>query len=550
MILLDVDTQIATLGLSTANVALMLESGTMRIGVQLGNLSLTDDSSQPTKFDAYKELVTIEGSNLLDLTYETFDVNKRSVPGGADSAVTLRSGSIKIHFLERPLHDLYSFMIKFARLKNLYDSATQAAVQKASEIQKMEFDVSIQSPIIVFPDQSLQSDQRLIVRLGEVSAGNEFLDTMARTNASLRGISLTSEFPVDGELVVLSIVDAVDINANVVQHFETHASETNPAPESEVWFLGRPLHLSQLISPVASQMQVLMTDVKMSLTQRQYISLMGLLQAIPRVFALESDLSTLPIEGTSSTQSTSVKNERSAPDTTVMDLSPELRSPKSKKKRIVRSKLDLVFQVRSVKLNLYNEKAVRETNFKETGIVRFALSDSTVRLKMLVDGALEVEVVLQTFTMTNTKPGRSRFREIIPAEKHREQAQIMILYSSSTGPNPSSFAVVSVDSPKILFALDPVFALLSFFTSAFPPAPAPQSAETRPLSEGETVAQSSVNQRQSAFAFRFDLHNASVTVLEDDEQPNSQAIRLAIKQISLSQQASVFCVRGAKGKES
>jgi len=216
----------------------MLESGTMRIGVQLGNLSLTDDSSQPTKFDAYKELVTIEGSNLLDLTYETFDVNKRSVPGGADSAVTLRSGSIKIHFLERPLHDLYSFMIKFARLKNLYDSATQAAVQRASEIQKMEFDVSIQSPIIVFPDQSFQSDQRLIVRLGEVSAGNEFLDTTARTNASLRGVSLTSEFPVDGELVVLSIVDAVDINTNIVQHFETYASETNPAPESEVWFLG------------------------------------------------------------------------------------------------------------------------------------------------------------------------------------------------------------------------------------------------------------------------------------------------------------------------
>jgi len=170
VILLDVDTRIATLALSTANVSLMLENSAMRIGVQLGNLSLTDDSSQPTRFDAYRELITIEGSNLLDLTYETFNEHMRSAAGAVGSTVTLRSSSIKIHFVERPLHDLYSFMIKFARLKSLYDSAMQAAVQKASEIHKMELDISIQSPIIVFPDQSLQSDQRLIMRLGELYA--------------------------------------------------------------------------------------------------------------------------------------------------------------------------------------------------------------------------------------------------------------------------------------------------------------------------------------------------------------------------------------------
>jgi vacuolar protein sorting-associated protein 13A/C len=234
VILLDVSTRIATLTLSTAKVGLTLENRTMRVGVQLGSLSLMDDSSQPTNVDAYKELVTIEGSNLLDLTYEIFDTHMRFSPGGADSAVTLRSGSIKIHFLERPLHDLYSFMIKFARLKSLYDSATQAAVQRASEIQKMKFDVSIQSPVIIFPDQSLQSDQRLVIRLGEVSARNGYLDTAAEINASLRGISLASEVLVDGEVAALSIVDAVDINTNIIQHLEEHCSDANPAPETEV----------------------------------------------------------------------------------------------------------------------------------------------------------------------------------------------------------------------------------------------------------------------------------------------------------------------------
>jgi len=145
--------------------------------------------------------------------------------------------------------------------------------------------------------------------------------------------------------------------------------------------------------------------------------------------------------------------------------------------------------------------------------------------------------------MTNTKSGRSRFRKITPAEKNREQPQVMILYSSSGVGSASSFGVVMVDSPKILFALDPVFALLSFFTSTFPPvAPNSQSTETRHPAEKE-AAPSSAGQSQSAVAFRFDLHNASITVLEDDEQLNSQAIRLTIKQISLSQQESVFRVR-------
>jgi len=94
-------------------------------------------------------------------------------------AATLRPGSIKIRFAERPLHDLHPFMIKFARLKCLCDCATHAAAQRASEIQKMKFDISIQSSIVVF------------------------LFLAAGTITSLRGISLTSEFPVDGGFVVI-----------------------------------------------------------------------------------------------------------------------------------------------------------------------------------------------------------------------------------------------------------------------------------------------------------------------------------------------------------
>lgn len=217
VLLLNGRNLIATLALSTANVSLKLHDNTMQIEVQLGNFTLTDESSIPTSRPEYKQIVSIEGSNLLDLTYETFDMESHPPEDGANSSVSLRSGSIKVHFLEQPLHDIYAFLIKFARLKSLYDMASQAAVQKASEIQRMRFDVSVQSPIIVFPDESVHSQRHLILRLGGVATHNEYSGDMGKIVAGLTGISVVSAVPTDGEDMTLSIVDAIDINANVTQ---------------------------------------------------------------------------------------------------------------------------------------------------------------------------------------------------------------------------------------------------------------------------------------------------------------------------------------------
>lgn len=239
VILLDGRDSIATLTLSTAKVALLLANNTMHIGVQLGNLSLTDDSSMATNSSAYKQLVSIEGSNLLDLTYETFDDETAAAPGGVNSAVTLRSGSVKVHFLEEPFHDLYAFLIKFARLKTLYDSATQAAVQKASEISRMKFDVSIQSPVVIIPDRSFESSEHLVLRLGEITAKNEYSAKSSTILAGLTGISLTSTAEIEDETVSLSIVEAVDIHANVINHDEpdVDTQDHRTPPESEVCLL-------------------------------------------------------------------------------------------------------------------------------------------------------------------------------------------------------------------------------------------------------------------------------------------------------------------------
>src|SRR5260370_13868056 len=183
VILLD-NRRVATLALSTARVTLMLQSNTMQLDLQLGNLSLTDDLDETSGFKDHRSILSIEGDNLADLTYETFDVrvdsNKR-----ISAALMLRSGSPKIHVLEKPLHNIYQFLVKFARLKSLYDAATEAAVQRASEIQRIQFDVTIQSPIIVFPAKIVDNQDRLVMRLGRIAARNEYNERSSSIEAHL-----------------------------------------------------------------------------------------------------------------------------------------------------------------------------------------------------------------------------------------------------------------------------------------------------------------------------------------------------------------------------
>lgn len=218
-----------------------------------------------------------------------------------------------------------------------------------------------------------------------------------------------------------------------------------------------------------------------------------------------------------------------------MDLEPELRLGSSTRSNQMRTTLDLIISVKAIKLHLYDALASSQANLKDHGIARFALNDNSLRLKLLSDGAGEAQIVLRSFTMSNTRPGNTKFREIIPAAQH-DRNQFMALYTISGGPSGAALAVLTVDSPKIIFALDPVIALLDFFTSAFPASPSMDTTNDPPIHNQMTEPS-----RGTTMDFRVDLHDVSVSVLQDDGDQESQSIRLSVKQILLSQQVIPFC---------
>ena len=207
-----------------------------------------------------------------------------------------------------------------------------------------------------------------------------------------------------------------------------------------------------------------------------------------------------------------------------ISLQPELRSLEHST-----IALDLVVAVNAVKLHLYDALTFSDLDLKDHGIAKFVLNDNTLRFKLLSDGASEAQIVLRSFTINNTRPGLTKYREIIPAAQHHRN-QFMLLYTTSGGSNSTSFAVLTVDSPRVIFAIDPVISLLNFFTSAINnTAPPPSPTVSEDYDHGVQAGQGRTD-------FRIDLHDVSLSILENETDSETRAICLYINQVLLSQQ--------------
>ncbi|TCD71537.1 hypothetical protein EIP91_008918 [Steccherinum ochraceum] len=517
VVLFNDDTRLATLSMSTGDVAILLRANTMRVNARLGSLALSDDSATKASSPAFKQLLSIEGDNFADFQYQTFDPEDKETYKGVKSSVYLSAGSLKLHYLEQPLHDIYIFLLKLAKLKGLYDAATEAAVQRAGEIERMQFEVIVKSPIIVLPADPQRSNDVLTLRLGELTAHNAYEGSDTKTIASLRGIQLASKIFYEGKPSALKLIDDIDVNAEVLQFGEIDHSRPSDRPDTQI--------------------SVKISDVLLHLTQVQYHLLLALLNSVAHCFTVPADIISADVIGPETERTKVDTSAALVPSHSTVDLQPEVR-PHPVDGELIWNTVDIVVSLETVKLHLYDAQVTGESDLANCGIASFSLNSTTLRAKMLSDNAKEVELVLKSFTMKNTRPGNSKFREIMPAAQHSRN-QVMILYTAS-GTDPAGLAVITVDAPQVILAIEPVIGLMSFFLN---PSPSPSDLPTQPVDE-TLKSQSEANAAEpspegTSLNIRFDLHDVFVSVLEDDTNPESQAIRLSIQHILISQQGVI-----------
>lgn len=300
----------------------------------------------------------------------------------------------------------------------------------------------------------------------------------------------------------------------------------------------------RVLSPSLPPLQVAatMSDVKMNLTQAQYGFIISLSRTIPRAFSSSNDDFDDDESTTPSLPSPASTTDDAGRLSETVDLLPELASVAIRSDGAtvaLQSKLELTFSVGTVYLEIFTDTVLDTDTLRNSSLARFSLNETGVKYKMLSNGSMEGEVVIRSFTVHDTRTSRqTQFREIIPATSHSGH-QFMINFTQSGGIDQSAFANITIDSPKVIFSLDPVFALLDYFMSAFPPTAGITLDDSEEEMEEivESVTTPSAGGR--TFAFRFNAISPTIILLDDPDRVDSEAVILSISQVQMSQQGTL-----------
>ncbi|ETS80937.1 hypothetical protein PFICI_08466 [Pestalotiopsis fici W106-1] len=551
MILNNDGIRLATLSFNHADIGVYLSGKTMRIATKLGDLSLVDDVNVgASENSSLRRLVTIQGDELADFRYETFDANNEKAYPGYDSSIFLRAGSIKVNFQDEPFRKIIEFLVKFGKMQAIYNAARQAAANQAQQIQqstsRMKFDVVVNTPIIVFPGAIIPDRPRrdlVTAYLGEIYAQNKFVplddsqdaQIAMKLSAGIRNVRLTSLFHYShDDSEELEMIDHVDLGFNI-----TYAEHQKGSKRPDMEIEGK------------------MTDLNLKITQYQLKSLLDISRTVPAAFSTDTEASGEEAErdvdeGTLRRAKT-MSSSTTAGEESLIDLSPELGSHEA-----TWTKLDLVFTVHKIGLELINAPAAKPVgNTERASLSQFSLDDSKLKTRILADGSLEAEFVIHSFTIQDSRYGEgNKYRKIMTSSNKSVQ-QFMASISMSAGKERNLIAMVAIDSPRVIFALDYVFAIQRFVTASLEVDEPVQVEESvsdsadgsdadsmqvvwtgskSPNSQQQSKTQSSEDKGKLNVAFRVNIVDAQVILIANPLSSSSEAIVLGTKQVLLSQQ--------------
>ncbi|POS86544.1 hypothetical protein EPUL_002626 [Erysiphe pulchra] len=555
LILNNDGTRLATLSLNNADVGIFVKGNILRIDTKVADLTLLDDMNHGSSENpSIRKLITIQGDDLADFRYETFDPEVAETYPGYDSSVYLRAGSIKLNFLKEPIHNIIGFLVKFGKMQAIFNAARQAAANQASQIQqnagRMKVDIHIKTPIVVFPRSLDSRPDTITAHLGEIYAENKFIyleETKSspiamKLSTGIRNIRLTSNFYFsNARNEEIELIDRVDLDFVITysQHME---GDQRPELEAE----GK------------------MTDINLRITQTQLKFMLNIVKSFPTVFAINDEVLEKDInqENSHSTANLAIKTEPSHVNhTTFVDLGPELRLNSQNW-----TKLDVAFHVDTIGLELIlatENEPVKD--IEAASLSRFSLDNTRAKFRMTADGSVESEFLVHSMTIQDSRTQiTNKFRKIMTSN-NKDVQQFMASITISGGVERNIIAIMAIDSPRIIFALDYIFALQSFFkrglavdnftssrknsstselinssnngslkiTKTEEPSSKLSKSSTKNVS---TTKEDSENKSFSSIAFRVNIVDAQIILIANPIDSNSEAIVLGAKQILMSQQ--------------
>lgn len=550
VILLSEEVKLATLQLSSGNMNVLLLPETMKVHFKLGALTLHDEINEGSPRDSItRKLISIDDDDSAEVIYETYDpATNENIYG---SKVQFRTGSMRVNLIEEPIRKVLGYLTNFISMKGLFDSARDSNYNKISEVElayknenKMNYDILVKTPIIVFPRLhrgSLSNYDAITVYLGEFKASNSFekcedIDgaILSKVAASLTSTQLTSEFYLDGGKQFLKIIDGIDMKFDIDNGY----TDTK-------------LNLKR----ASNIINVSMNDTEMKLTEFQLDYLMKLMQTVPTVFQFNPESELLKkAEQEAINASITILPKVSENDSLTKNSTELFQNNQNITGLFEESHLrvNLKFNVGMLSLSIYNNtKEIKQiADLSESRLSRFSLNGISINFKLKEDGNYESILCIRSFTVEDIRVNKDNvFTEIIPPIDEDKYQFMCKIFTEGITDDKYLNLLLTVDSPKMILALDYLFALKDYVFKGLGINTEEKQLSAKSklevieempeeASNGEVIETENNNTdvpvSKRKFSYSINVIDFSVILIADPTKKDSEAIVFKLEQLTLS----------------
>jgi vacuolar protein sorting-associated protein 13A/C len=228
--------------------------------------------------------------------------------------------------------------------------------------------------------------------------------------------------------------------------------------------------------------------------------------------------------------------------------------------------MDAVLTVGTLSLEIFEDSGSKACgDLEKASLSKFLLSTTKAKFATRSDGSSQGEINVKALTVSDTRHDKpSKFREVIPPVKH-DGHQFNASVTVSGGIERALMAMLTVDTPRIIFSLEHVFALQHWAMSAFEVDAEALSAQD-PLTNTDqepepTMIQSDISEHiqdlahmtaqtkattktaqpaaarsNMSIAYRVNVVDPSIILVANPASSSSEAIMLSARQVLLTQQ--------------
>ncbi|SCV04252.1 LAME_0H16974g1_1 [Lachancea meyersii CBS 8951] len=520
VVLNDESEKLATLELSAGEVELFMLPEKMKLKAKLGAMQLTNEIHEEFEYASpMRKLISMSGKELAELSYETFDNHKDDVEFSC--AIGFKTGSMDVNFVDGPINRIINFLAKFQKMKVLFDKAREAAYDRAPSIDTVnntKLEISIKAPVITFPkliNPKKDTYDNITFYLGELSISNSFLRkdgvSINQIKAGIRSGSLASLFHLEGGISQnLNLVDGLDLRFDIDHH------QGNEGNRSKLIVKGffEPL-LAKLTELQLQYLYVLSQNLANAFIIDQHDEDLDEIQdialfantVVPTGSGLESSSVTIP--------------DRSAFDEEAVAQETDI---------------SLEFSAPELSLTVYNNTK-QVADIKNKGVTKISLNEIGLSLHIAKETNINAETHISSFTVEDIRQTKyNQYNEIIPGVSH-ENYQFMASFKREKRETSETDNVsVTVDSPKVVLALDYLFALKAFVDASVN---VKSPAKLLPAAQGQLVPlaiedKKTVTKRHLFYSIN--VVDSSIILLSDPSDLNTEAIVFKVGQLLLTDQ--------------